>query len=200
LDSETVYLDSETVPLTHRPPRHFDGEVTATQIRAPRYAGAERGARSDLLEATKERLSEEQRRRGAARVAELVQESILRRKAMRAAAAAQRSGHQASCVETPSPQRYPGEESSRPGTLWSRKRPKFYAVRRGRATGIFHSWEECERQTKGAASEFKSCASKADAEAYLRAFRRTSYMAFRKAKKPRSSFVGGQALRVQIDV
>ncbi len=50
------------------------------------------------------------------------------------------------------------------------------------------------------ASEFKSFASKADAEAYLRAFRRTSYMAFRKAKKPRSSFVGGQALRAQIDV
>ena len=39
---------------------------------------------------------------------------------------------------------------------WPRKRPKVYAVRRGRNVGIFHSWEECERQTKGVYSEFKS--------------------------------------------
>ena len=126
--------------------------------------------------------------RGAARIAELVQESVIRKGAMRAAAAAQ-----SSCVDAPPPR-------IDPDPRWPRKRPKFYAVRRGRATGIFHSWEECERQTKGIASEFKSFASRAEAESYLGVVRRTSYMAFRKANKPGSSFFGGQALRAQIDV
>jgi hypothetical protein len=187
-----VYLDSETVPLVHHAQRHLDHEVATTQRHAPRYSEAERGAGSNFLAATKDRLIEEQRMRGAARIAELVQESVIRKRAMQAAAAAQRSS-QSSCVDTPSPQRYPG-------TLRPRKRPKFYAVRRGRATGIFHSWEECERQTNGIASEFKSFASREEAESYLHAFRRTSYMAFRKAKKPGSSFFDGQALRAQIDV
>ena len=26
---------------------------------------------------------------------------------------------------------------------------KFYAVKKGRATGIFHTWEECKAQTAG---------------------------------------------------
>jgi hypothetical protein len=73
-----VYLDSETVPLMHRAPQHFDDDVAATQRRTPRYVEAERGARSALLEATKERLIEEQRMRGAARIADLVQESRMR--------------------------------------------------------------------------------------------------------------------------
>ncbi len=191
-----VYLDPETAPLLHRAPRHLGLETAPPPHFSLRHATAERGARADL---TKERLIEEQRVRGAARVAELVQASVIRRRATQAAAA-RRGGDGSSSAEKPSPQRYPSEEALRPGTLWSRKRPKFYAVRRGRATGIFHSWEECERQTKGVASEFKSFVSRADAESYLRVFRRTNYMAFRKAKKPESSFVGGKALRAQIDV
>jgi hypothetical protein len=108
--------------------------------------------------------------------------SVVKKRAARAAAAARRESSGSSSAEAPSPQRHNGEEAHRPGYFGTRKRPKFYAVRRGRATGIFHSWEECERQTRGIASEFKSFTSMAEAEAYLRAFRRVNYMAFRHNK------------------
>eukprot|EP00850_Spirogloea_muscicola_P011395 SM000070S21361 [mRNA] locus=s70:554543:557257:- [translate_table: standard] len=45
---------------------------------------------------------------------------------------------------------------------------KFYAVRAGRQPGIFDSWEACERQVRGfPGTQFKSFASRADAEAFV---------------------------------
>ncbi|MBB6402568.1 ribonuclease HI [Methanococcus maripaludis] len=45
---------------------------------------------------------------------------------------------------------------------------KIYAVRKGRKTGLFDTWAECENQVKGfSGAEFKSFTSKIDAEAYL---------------------------------
>lgn len=45
---------------------------------------------------------------------------------------------------------------------------KFYAVKNGRATGIFRSWAECEQQVKGFANaRYKSFTSLKDAQAYL---------------------------------
>ena len=46
--------------------------------------------------------------------------------------------------------------------------PKYYAVRRGRQTGIFNTWEACSAQVTGfAGAQFKSFATRAEAEAYL---------------------------------
>ncbi len=81
-----------------------------------------------------------------------------------------------------------------------RKRPKFYAARRGRNVGIYRSWEECERQTKGIYSEFKSFSSIEEAQAYLTGRRIKGFMAIRRPAKPGSSFVGGKAFRAKIDV
>ncbi len=45
---------------------------------------------------------------------------------------------------------------------------KYYAVRSGRMTGIFDTWEECSRQVTGVSgAEFKSFASLDDARAYM---------------------------------
>ena len=45
---------------------------------------------------------------------------------------------------------------------------KFYAVRRGRKTGVFATWAECQRQTIGfPGADFKSFPSEADAEAWI---------------------------------
>lgn len=45
---------------------------------------------------------------------------------------------------------------------------KFYAVKKGRQTGIFLSWEECEAQVKGyKGALYKSFSSRASALAYL---------------------------------
>ncbi|GAA0128536.1 ribonuclease H family protein [Methanococcus maripaludis] len=45
---------------------------------------------------------------------------------------------------------------------------KIYAVRKGRKTGLFNTWAECENQVKGfSGAEFKSFTSKIDAEDYL---------------------------------
>ena len=44
-------------------------------------------------------------------------------------------------------------------------KPKFYVVWKGRKTGIFPSWEECEQQVKGfAGAEFKAFGSREQAE------------------------------------
>ena len=40
-------------------------------------------------------------------------------------------------------------------------------VRKGRNIGIFDTWEECERQTKGVASEFRSFPTLEEAKSYL---------------------------------
>jgi ribonuclease HI len=46
---------------------------------------------------------------------------------------------------------------------------KFYAVRAGRETGIFSSWEECKARVHGfAGAEFKSFTDECDAERYLK--------------------------------
>lgn len=45
---------------------------------------------------------------------------------------------------------------------------KFYAVKKGRKTGIFMSWEECEEQVKGFSNAmFKSFTREEEAKAYL---------------------------------
>lgn len=45
---------------------------------------------------------------------------------------------------------------------------KFYAVKNGRETGIYLSWDECEKQVKGfKGAIYKSFASRDEAEAYL---------------------------------
>lgn len=46
---------------------------------------------------------------------------------------------------------------------------KVYAVRSGKQTGIFNTWEECQSVTKGySGAEYKSFKSMADAEQYMR--------------------------------
>lgn len=45
---------------------------------------------------------------------------------------------------------------------------KFYAVRKGRKTGIYSTWSECEAQVKGfPQAEYKSFRQRVDAESYL---------------------------------
>lgn len=47
---------------------------------------------------------------------------------------------------------------------------KVYAVRKGRRPGIYGSWAECEAEVKGyGGADFKSFATKTEAEAYMRA-------------------------------
>ncbi|MDR2401199.1 MAG: ribonuclease H family protein [Deferribacteraceae bacterium] len=46
---------------------------------------------------------------------------------------------------------------------------KYYAVRAGRDTGIFSTWEECEASIRGfKGAQFKSCGDRCSAELYLR--------------------------------
>ena len=45
---------------------------------------------------------------------------------------------------------------------------KYYAVRKGRIPGIYHSWDECRAQVdKFSGAEFKSFYSEKEAELYL---------------------------------
>lgn len=45
---------------------------------------------------------------------------------------------------------------------------KYYAVKKGRTTGIFHSWEECKKQTEGfAGAVYKSFPTAQEAAQYL---------------------------------
>ena len=45
---------------------------------------------------------------------------------------------------------------------------KFYAVRAGRKTGLFYSWEECENQVSGyPGCEFKGFATEDEAKTWL---------------------------------
>lgn len=47
---------------------------------------------------------------------------------------------------------------------------KYYAVRKGRNTGVFTSWAECQKQTKGfSGAVFKSFTSREEAEAFVHA-------------------------------
>ena len=48
------------------------------------------------------------------------------------------------------------------------KKSKFYAVKKGANIGIFETWEECSKSIIGfAGAEYKSFASREEAEAYL---------------------------------
>ncbi|KAG6851396.1 hypothetical protein H0H93_005794 [Arthromyces matolae] len=48
------------------------------------------------------------------------------------------------------------------------KSQKFYAVAKGRETGVFLTWEDCETQTKGfPGAKFQSFTNAADAEAFV---------------------------------
>jgi hypothetical protein len=58
--------------------------------------------------------------------------------------------------------------------------------------------EECDRQTKGIYSEFKSFSSLEEAQAYLTG-RRLNFMSVCRTK-PTSSFGGGKALRARINI
>jgi hypothetical protein len=143
-----------------------------------------------LLEETKQHVVDEQGRRTANRVAELFLAGQARKRALREARAAalRGSGRWSD----------PGSSSSS-APAGPRKRRKWYAVRKGRTIGIFDTWEECEKQTKGVASEFRSFPTLEEAKAYLTG-RRFNFMAFRRRTKPESSFIGGEALRAQLDV
>jgi hypothetical protein len=155
-----------------------------------------------LLAETKLQLREDQRRRTANLVAELFRADQAQRQALKASKAAfQRAEDPSRVCNSVGPVERcpPSQESSSAVPLWARKRTKFYAVRRGRNVGIYHSWEECERQTKGVTSEFKSFNTYEEAKAYLSG-RRLNFMAFRRAAKPASSFVWSKALRAHLDV
>ena len=45
---------------------------------------------------------------------------------------------------------------------------KFYAVKNGKTTGIFQSWDECKKQVAGfSGAEYKSFKTHEEAESYL---------------------------------
>ncbi|MCS1382746.1 ribonuclease H family protein [Lysinibacillus sphaericus] len=45
---------------------------------------------------------------------------------------------------------------------------KFYAVKKGKQTGVFNNWSDCEQQVKGfSGAEYKSFSTRNEAEAYL---------------------------------
>ena len=47
-------------------------------------------------------------------------------------------------------------------------RQKVYAIRKGKQTGIFHSWEECKQLVDGyPRAEYKSFLTQEEAEQYL---------------------------------
>jgi ribonuclease HI len=64
----------------------------------------------------------------------------------------------------------------------SQKKPKFYVVWRGRETGVFDSWAECQKQTAGFdGALYKSFDTKADA---LKAFKDKPHMHIGQTPKP----------------
>jgi hypothetical protein len=72
-------------------------------------------------------------------------------------------------------------------------------VRKGRNIGTYNTWEECEMQVKGVASEHRSFGTFEEAKAYLLG-RRLNFMIQRRPIKPSSSFVGGKALRAELEI
>ncbi len=149
----------------------------------------EDGVGQALLEATRADVTEEQHPRTANCVAQLFTEGLARKRALKDAQVKEERQFQSSSW-SPARLNVPSR---------SRKRSRFYAVRKGRNVGIFHSWEECERQVSGVASEHKSFGTFEEAQAYLRA-RRTNYMIRQRPMKRGSSFVGGSALRAELEV
>ncbi len=123
-----------------------------------------------LLNETKHQAVDEQGRRTANRVVELFWAGQARTRALRGVRAASLRGSG----------RWSNPGSSSSSVLAGpRRRRKWCAVRKGRNIGIFDTWEECERQTKGVASEFRSFPTLEEAKAYLTG-RRLNFMAFRR--------------------
>ena len=61
---------------------------------------------------------------------------------------------------------------------------KYYAVRAGRKTGIFETWDECRAQTTGfKGASFKSFPTLAEAEAYKMCIRDSAYTAHSKLQR-----------------
>ena len=80
-------------------------------------------------------------------------------------------------------------------------RGKWYAVRRGRQTGVFSSWAKCEPLVKGfQRAEYKSFWTLREARAYVLEGKAAEMSAKRNCRMQSSSFVGGKALRAWIDV
>ena len=208
----------EHAPLDRRP-IVGRGWVPRDPPATPRLMEERRG----LLEETKQRLSDDQGKRTANRVAELFKEGEARKRALQAAKmAAKMAASQRFFPPPPDPARTsssveaPRHQSSQ---SWPRRRQKYYAVRKGRTLGIYDNWEDCERQVKGIASEFKSFSTLEEAKAYLvgrrlnflllrcpikgeSSFvgRRFSFMMHKRPGKAESSFIGGKALRAKLDV
>jgi hypothetical protein len=197
----------ETVPAVSAarvPPPHPMPQME----RVPKHA-EDPSAGEMLLAETRRRVAAEQEQRAALRIAGLMRTAQTRKRVTKKKEPATPPSDNLDWIFTGQHLRsanLPAQESSsvstppRPGPKafgpWPRKRSKFYAVRRGRATGIFTTWEECERQVKGIYSEFKSFYSLEEAQEYLSA-RRRNYMI---VAKPASSFVRDRALRAEINV
>jgi hypothetical protein len=103
-------------------------------------------------------IGEEQRRRTANRVAQLFTEGLARKRALKDAKLKE---------ETDRLQSSSAASARSSSATWPRKRPKFYAVRKGRNVGVYNTWEECEMQVKGVANEYKSFGSFEEAKAYV---------------------------------
>lgn len=59
------------------------------------------------------------------------------------------------------------------------KKPKFYAVMRGRKTGLFTRWDDCKRQVEGfQGAIYKSYPSQAEAEAAIAAYQQAGTLPF----------------------
>ena len=53
---------------------------------------------------------------------------------------------------------------------------KYYAVRIGRNPGIYHTWDECKRETMGfKGASFKKFSTREDAEAFINEIEAVSY-------------------------
>ncbi len=167
----------------------------------PRTPDPDLASRERLI-ATKRQLSDEQERRTAHRIAQLFREGQARKMEAKAAKAETRllASDRRGFTSVPSDPASHLNESSSAEAPFLRSRAKFYAVRRGRRIDVFATWEECQRHTSGYANaEFKRFDTMEEARHYLLE-RRLNFMAVRRSSKPESSFVGGRALRAQIDV
>ena len=77
------------------------------------------------------------------------------------------------------------------------KSSKFYAVRKGRTSGIFRTWSECQASVKGfSGAEFKSFKEKAAAEQFLLSHNTTSSQTKRKTAED-ASLVGSTGRQQQ---
>ena len=80
----------------------------------------------------------------------------------------QSTKHSRPAAAAPSPGGAGGSEKEDTEALKVAKGKKVYAVRKGRTTGIFTSWEDCKEQVDGyAGAEYKSFSDPADALEYL---------------------------------